>query len=551
MNIHDEYTYLIFKENDTEVFEIDSFANEHEIERITSWYNIIGKEIDFEKTDTSIKSTDLSEFHDILGKKIRFEKHKDIKNDIKMIKKHIDLKEKIKELKSEYHSTIKKKETSEDKNVILKDDHIVQGKKLLKPKNNILNLIVHVKNEREDKFINLRKIFQCLALDEKTPFILYKYEDMHTPWYLFYKPLIKNRVISEKQMREWIANTQYNHDTKMNEIRDSSIKELTLKRHIYDFNGEPKYATINIHKNGNVEIRLDYKNDYHANMKNVYDALVDIVCMIKKINEIDYRVDRRLPKYKINIPDVTFDSKNNTIHFEKYTNLILIDTGEETSEDDEETSEDENDEEAYKGYFVVYHEDSHSTFLINNPKTIDINLLGKKKQGFKKCLELNENKLVEIAKQLFNETIFNNEQDFTDKINMFNKLTNCCVESFSKNKEEKELIEEYINDKYIITDNINEKIKASDICHEIENFLNKKNPSIFKIGDISFRNRLSKYLLDSGLKKKRFGNGFYYYGLIPFDKTKNEILYEDENVSELISRRDRSYRKMHTDIPCW
>lgn len=29
----------------------------------------------------------------------------------------------------------------------------------------------------------------------------------------------------------------------------------------------------------------------------------------------------------------------------------------------------------------------------------------------------------------------------------------------------------------------------------------------------SFRNKLSKYLLDIGLKRKRFSDGFYYYGL--------------------------------------
>ena len=190
----------------------------------------------------------------------------------------------------------------------------------------IIQVLVHIKNDSEEDFIDLRKIFQFLALDEKTPFIRYKDADWPTPWYLFYKPLIENRVITERQMREWIINTKYNRDTKMKEIK-YSIRGLTIKRHIYDLDGEPKYATINIHKNGNIEIRLAYKEVYHATMKNVYDALIDIGSLIKKINDIDYRAQRKISrKLKINQPDVTFDANKNLINFGKYTNLILMDT---------------------------------------------------------------------------------------------------------------------------------------------------------------------------------------------------------------------------------
>jgi arginine repressor len=63
-----------------------------------------------------------------------------------------------------------------------------------------------------------------------------------------------------------------------------------------------------------------------------------------------------------------------------------------------------------------------------------------------------------------------------------------------------------------------------------------------------FRTRLSKYLKDLGLRKKRYNDGFYYYGII--EKIEKQPIYPFNNamdcksikLDEIIRKRDLEYR---------
>jgi hypothetical protein len=167
-------------------------------------------------------------------------------------------------------------------------------------------------------------------LDEKTPFMRYKDMEWAAPLYIFYKPLVDNKIISEKQMRDWISATKKVKDATEHVIKEIqySVRGLTIKRYIYTLDGEPKYATINIHRNGNMEVRIAFKEKQRASLRDVYDALKDIGKLISKINEIDYRFRQQKipPNVKLIEPDVSFDDAKNLIEFHgKYTRLILID----------------------------------------------------------------------------------------------------------------------------------------------------------------------------------------------------------------------------------
>jgi hypothetical protein len=193
----------------------------------------------------------------------------------------------------------------------------------------IIQVLLHITNPYEHEFIDLLKIFNLFSLDEKTPFMRYKDMEWAAPKYIFYKPLIDNKIISEKQMRNWISSTKKVKDSTEHVIKEIqySVRGLTIKRYIYTLDGEPKYATINIYRNGNMEIRIAFKEKQHASLRDVYNALKDIGKLIAKINEIDYRF--RQQKIPINIkllePDVTFNESKNLIEFHGKTRLILID----------------------------------------------------------------------------------------------------------------------------------------------------------------------------------------------------------------------------------
>jgi len=193
----------------------------------------------------------------------------------------------------------------------------------------IIQVLLHITNPYEHEFIDLLKIFNIFQLDEKTPFMRYKDIEWVAPKYIFYKPLVENKIISEKQMKNWISATKKVKDSTEHVIKEIqySVRGLTLKRYIYTIDNEPKYATINIHRNGNMEIRIAFKEKYCANLRNVYDTLKDIGKLIGKINEIDYRFRQQKipPNVKLLEPDVSFDESKNLIEFHGKTRLILID----------------------------------------------------------------------------------------------------------------------------------------------------------------------------------------------------------------------------------
>jgi len=187
---------------------------------------------------------------------------------------------------------------------------------------------------------------------------------------------------------------------------------------------------------------------------------------------------------------------------------------------------------------IVYHQDTNSTFILEEPDEIDLNLLLSQKQTFTNKIQIYDNKIIVIAKELFDEKIFDNEEKFNERLEMFKKLT--TEEKVIENEiDEKILVQKYMTDTFNITENLEDKLKASYICELVENYL-EYNISGFKPGNISFRNKLSKYLLDMGLKKKRFGDGFYYYGLkfIPFPKNNenNNENFED-SFQKIIEKR--------------
>jgi len=145
--------------------------------------------------------------------------------------------------------------------------------------------------------------------------------------------------------------------------------------------------------------------------------------------------------------------------------------------------------------------------------------------GFSELFEMKteNSEIVKCVKDKLDNVIF----DSVDELNTHLQLLAehiVLIEEDSNSKEkqyqeEEKQVKQYFDIYYEIDDNIEHKIKASDFCDIITNsfLVNIRKDSI-----TSFRNRLSKYLADMGLKKKRFNDGFYYYG-IKFKLQQSEI----------------------------
>ena len=152
---------------------------------------------------------------------------------------------------------------------------------------------------------------------------------------------------------------------------------------------------------------------------------------------------------------------------------------------------------------LVYNENSQMSFIIDNPDKYDLQLLESNICGYKKYFEFENDEIdsnINITLiSLFHKKYFDDEKSLIDKINLFKELFN--IDDTLKRD-----VKTFISCNYNITNDINDKMKASELFNEIYKFLKIEEK-------INIRNKLTNFLLDIGLKKKRYNDGIYYYGL--------------------------------------
>ena len=190
---------------------------------------------------------------------------------------------------------------------------------------------------------------------------------------------------------------------------------------------------------------------------------------------------------------IEYNKKINEIRF-KYTGKSNIDC-------DIKEKEDVNQNKYNK--ILVYNDNSHMSFIIDNPDKYDLQLVESNICGYKKYFEFENNEIdsnINITLiSLFHEKYFDDEKSLIEKIDSFKKL-------FNIDDSLKIDIKTFILTNYNITNIINDKMKATDLFNEIYKFLKIEEK-------INIRNKLTNFLLDIGLKKKRYNDGIYYYGL--------------------------------------
>ena len=255
--------------------------------------------------------------------------------------------------------------------------------------------------------------------------------------------LNKSKIIKLQKWNE-IMNLKYNFTkmTNINDINNSNHKYLK------DFYGNQ------IPNDKKDEVLIDYQNFIEYN---------------KKINEISFKYTGKInTEYDINEKVDVYQNKYNEI--------------------------------------LVYNENSQMSFIIDNPDKYDLQLLESNICGYKKYFEFENDhldsniniKFITLI-SLFHKKYFDDEKSLIDKINLFKELFN--IDDTLKRD-----VKTFISCNYNITNDINDKMKASELFNEIYKFLKIEEK-------INIRNKLTNFLLDIGLKKKRYNDGIYYYGL--------------------------------------
>lgn len=135
--------------------------------------------------------------------------------------------------------------------------------------------------------------------------------------------------------------------------------------------------------------------------------------------------------------------------------------------------------------------------------------------GFIKLFDILTNN--ELVKGFIHNTYANNKFNDKDEIikllgvtSDFIKIYNKLDKENSKVLDEQTQIKNYLETNFIIDDDINNRIKFTELLSLIEN-----SPliDIDKMKLKGLRNRLPNYLKNLGLNKKRYNDGYYYYGI--------------------------------------
>lgn len=298
-----------------------------------------------------------------------------------------------------------------------------------------------IESENEESIISIKRISNP-KLKDKNRNKLYIIEEECISYFQI-ELLNKNKIIKLQKWNE-IMNLKYNF-TKITNINDKNNINYCYLKYLKDFYGNE------IPNDKKDEVLIDYQNFIEYN---------------KKINEIRFKYTGKINKeYDINEKEDVYQNKYNKI--------------------------------------LVYNDNSHMSFIIDNPDKYDLQLLESNICGYKKYFEFENNEIDRNINttliSLFHEKYFDDEKSLIDKINSFKELFN--IDDTLKRD-----VKTFISCNYNITDDINDKMKASELFNEIYKFLKIEEK-------INIRNKLTNFLLDIGLKKKRYNDGIYYYGL--------------------------------------
>jgi hypothetical protein len=172
-------------------------------------------------------------------------------------------------------------------------------------------------------------------------------------------------------------------------------------------------------------------------------------------------------------------------------------------------------------FTIILNIDYLTTLVLENSTINDTNILESYPEyGFIYLFSIDtiNESIINYIKTNFNKKVFSDMSEINlilKQANDFINYTNSCLNKENSLTKEKKQIIEYFKSNFIINNDINNRVKAS-ILHD--HIIKNKFLNIQPDKQGGFKNRLSQYLKEVGLEKKRYNDGFYYYGLV--DKNK-------------------------------
>lgn len=197
-------------------------------------------------------------------------------------------------------------------------------------------------------------------------------------------------------------------------------------------------------------------------------------------------------------------------------------------------------------YCILYNQDNECSLVCNY--TQKIKGIADEFGDFIILREYNNipEKSVDLLKELIHNNMYCEKISIEKKLVAFESLYD--VEKINQQEDEKSLIIFYIKQNYIISDDVNKRIKVSLLLEEVETEL--------KISNTNLKYNFANYLYDIGLQKKRYSDGMYLYGIESKANAKindlKKVRLTSNDFEKLIDSRDKElndiYRNSRTGL---
>lgn len=350
------------------------------------------------------------------------------------------------------------------------------------------------------------------------------------------KELFVNNYVPEILKLVDIHNRIHNMEKKL----DINKESITLKTNVYHFlHPDSKKNTILSDMNINIPSNLDYNEKYKCRDNDGYIVEID--------NENSKGIGKINPFESLEVEKINKSFMTDIMPFNYNEDAMFIYQEQSNTYDDstqfmpnDNLMEPNSDEDANKKLIVVLlNTKFYQTIVIVEPDKLTMEtILENYEYGFIKMFSLN-NSDIDIKRYIiekYDAKIFNSVEDINHSLNATSQYIS-MIEANNKNMipliNEEKSVKKYLNNCFNLSNDPSKKIKASMLCSYIV------DSNMCKLDDKSmsgFRNRLSKYLTDLGLKKKRFNDGYYYYGI----ESKYDVRNSENpcNIQEVISQRE-------------
>ncbi len=233
------------------------------------------------------------------------------------------------------------------------------------------------------------------------------------------------------------------------------------------------------------------------------------------------------------------DQNNNNIPFsynEQYNclNPNFADNSESVDEIFVECSKTSEVESIY----VLINDKFLQTLTVKNPDQNVLFIIKNHSEfGFVKLFNYSTNNadIINFIEREFDKQLFNDSEEVNKKLLVTSQYIDFSNKQNDSNiiaSTEETQVKKFINSKYFIDGDINNKMKASALYDII---INSNVVKIDENKQAGFRTRLSKYLKDLGLQKKRYNDGFYYYGIV---EKRPTLLYNERDNKPRIDLAD-------------